>query len=78
MALNTDYWSGPGAGFGFWWVFPLVWLLVVAGLIVFGIWAVRRLGDRRSEAALDILRRRLAAGEITQDDYERTRRALQG
>lgn len=71
-----EYWTGAGAGF--WWIFPVIWLIVLGALVGFGVWAVRRLGGRGSANALDILKRRLAAGEITQDDYERTRRALQG
>ncbi|MHB8614411.1 MAG: SHOCT domain-containing protein [Candidatus Dormibacteraceae bacterium] len=27
---------------------------------------------------MDVLRRRLASGEISQEDYEKTRKALQG
>ena len=36
------------------------------------------IGPRGSEQAMDMLRPRLASGEITQEEFETTRRALQG
>ena len=36
------------------------------------------IGPRGSDQAMDTLRRRLASGEITQEEIETTRRALQG
>jgi putative membrane protein len=35
-------------------------------------------GSKNSDQAIDLLRRRLASGEITQDEFEKTRKALQG
>lgn len=70
------YWTGAGAGF--WWIFPVIWLLVASALVGFAIWAVRRLGGRAQDNPLEILKRRLASGEISQDDYDRTRKVLQG
>jgi uncharacterized membrane protein len=43
--------------------------VVVAGLRAFG-------AARGGDGALDVLRRRLASGEITQEEFDRTRRAL--
>jgi putative membrane protein len=57
---------------GLWWVF---WLVLI-GLLVFAAWGPggrRRHGPR--ETAQDILRRRLASGEITPQQYEE-RKAL--
>lgn len=48
----------------------------VAALIVFAVRAFS--GPKGGDQALDVLRRRLASGEITQEDYEKTRRVLQG
>jgi putative membrane protein len=49
------------------------------GLIVLAVFAIRAFtGTKSNDHALDILRRRLAGGEITQEDYEKTRKALQG
>jgi putative membrane protein len=69
------FWAGAGGGF--WWIFPLLWALLWGSLIILGVWAIRRLFSRGPESALDILKRRLASGEISEDDYDRTRRALQ-
>ena len=67
---------------------PWMWLLgsvlmviVIGGLIVLVVWAVRTVGGPRPDAsinALEVLKRRLAAGEITQDEYEKTRRLIEG
>lgn len=70
-----------GPGFGIWGALlgGLMMLLFWGGLIVLVVWAVRQFGDRRGsgEDPLAVLNRRLAAGEITQEQYEQTRRALQ-
>jgi uncharacterized membrane protein len=68
LALNDHY--GPGG----WW--PIFWLLVIVGLLVF--FATRRrhwhehAGTRSGHARLA---ERYAAGEIDDDEY-RTRRAV--
>lgn len=46
-------------------------LVIVLGLRAFA-------ARRHDEPAMDVLRRRLARGEITQEEFERTRRVLQG
>ncbi len=61
-----------GGMHGWWWLF---WLVVV-GVFVFYGWG--RLGEHRrrpSETPLEVLKRRLAAGEITPEQYEE-RKAL--
>jgi uncharacterized membrane protein len=60
------------------WMLPvmfLVWGLVIAAIAV----VVRALAPARQhgDEAMQILRRRLATGEITQDEYERSRKVLQ-
>ncbi len=75
-------------GFDGYGVSPCMWILgsvmmviVIGGLIVLVVWAVRAVGGPRpgsSISALEVLKRRLAAGEITQDEYEKTRRLLEG
>jgi putative membrane protein len=71
-------WSG-----GFGWPWPgLIWfafvLLFWGGLLALLIWAVRSSAAprRAPESAMDVLRRRLAAGEITEEEYERIRQLL--
>jgi putative membrane protein len=51
-------------------------ILFWGGVIALAAWLIRSLG-RSSNDAMAILRKRLAAGEITQDEYEKTKRALQ-
>jgi putative membrane protein len=68
-------------GSGGWsWLWMTVMMLILWGaLIAVAVWAIRSgLGSRRENDALDVLRRRLAAGEISQDDFEKTKRILQG
>jgi uncharacterized membrane protein len=68
-------WMGAFGGFGM--VFgALVWLAMIV-LLVWGIGSLyaRSTTDTQSEA-LEILRRRYAAGEITSAEFETARRAL--
>ncbi len=48
----------------------------IAALIVYAIRAFT--GARGGDQAMDVLRRRLASGEITQEEFEKTRRVLHG
>src|SRR5438034_11483357 len=73
--------DGYGMSPWMWGVMSLVMVVVLAGVSVLIVWAVRTIGGPRpisSDSPLDVLKRRLAAGEITQDAYERTRRLVQG
>jgi putative membrane protein len=72
-----------GGGMGAWAV--LVWLLVVALIVlaVVGIVVLVRSSERRPEATTrqrespqDVLRRRYAAGEIDEEEFERRLAAL--
>ena len=75
------WWHGVGAGAagGWWIVFPILWLLLLGGLIFVLVWAVRSLpAGHRHEEPIDVLRRRLAAGEISQDEYQATLKVLKG
>ena len=75
-------------GFDGYGVSPWMWILgsvmmviVIGGLILLVVWAVSTVGGSRpgsSNSALEVLKRRLAAGEITHDEYEKTRRLLEG
>jgi putative membrane protein len=70
------WWSGSV------WPWPLLWLLFVVlfwgGLIALLVWAVRSstAPRRRPDTAMEVLRRRLAAGEITSEEYEHIRQLL--
>ena len=62
------------------------WFWMVAATVVFWgavialfVWVVRSLIPRRQgDPAMETLRRRLAAGEITEPEFERARQLLQG
>jgi uncharacterized membrane protein len=64
----------------------LSWLAVVAGIVLLVIWGVRALSGGTQmrtapipvETPLDTLARRLARGEITAEEYERSRDLLRG
>ena len=58
----------------------LLMVLFWGGLVLLVAWAIRAFSGPASgrDDALDVLRRRLAAGEISPEDYEKTKRALQG
>lgn len=72
-----------GDGWGWWMLLNWIWFI---GFILLIFWAVRVLmgpgrGDappppQREPDALDILNRRYANGEITEEQYERMRRRI--
>lgn len=72
-------WSGTVSP---WWVaFSFIFsLLVLAGIGLLVIWAVRQVGASaggRSTRALEVLQERYARGEITREQYEQMRRDLE-
>jgi putative membrane protein len=73
--------DGYGASPWMWILGSLIVVVFGGGLILLVVWAIRAIGGPRSgssDNALEVLKRRLAAGEITQDEYDKTRRVLQG
>ena len=63
-----------------WFLGPLVMLAFWVGVAVLAMWAIRSVGrgSRTVDGSFETLRRRLAAGEITEAEYEQTRRVLEG
>jgi putative membrane protein len=61
------------------WMVPMM-LLFWGGVIALVIFGVRAFSGPRStgDPAIETLRRRLAAGEIGQEEFDKTRRILQG
>jgi uncharacterized membrane protein len=60
---------------------PLMMVAFWGGIILLAVWAFRRFTGGPAVAKdypQEILRGRLAAGEITPEQYEQTRKALQG
>jgi putative membrane protein len=82
VPLAEDGWDMHGWGDGWWVVMGLGMLLFWALVIVGIVWVVRELGGSRQERdrndPLDILKRRLAQGEISVEEYERSRQTLEG
>lgn len=76
-------WGWPNWGWGLMggWGMLLVWLLLI-GVVVLAVVALTRAAQGRpshqseAEAALAILRRRLAAGEITPQEFDELRHKL--
>jgi putative membrane protein len=59
----------------------LMMVLFWGGLILLVVWVIRAKGGpsaNSSDRPQEVLKRRLAAGEITTDEYEKTRRVLEG
>ena len=83
-------WGGGlygGRGFGMmggYWPFGMLfmgifWIAVIA-LIVWAIWRLaggRRMAHTTTESHLDILKRRLASGEITADEFAKIKKTLE-
>jgi putative membrane protein len=67
------------SGLNWWWMAPMM-LLFWGAAITLVVLAVRsRTGTRRGpDNAVATLRTRLASGDITQDEFEKSKRLLQG
>ncbi|MDP2720268.1 MAG: SHOCT domain-containing protein [Dehalococcoidia bacterium] len=68
---------GPGmmGGYGAMFFMPILWIVIIAGIIWAVVAAVRRPGEsditsRSVESALEVLKRRYARGEIDKAEYE--------
>lgn len=83
LVVLADSWDMHDWGGG-WWVAMMLAMLLFWGLVIVGIvWLARAggLGDRSSGAgkgAMEILDERLAAGDISIEEYERRREILAG
>ena len=63
-------------GLSWFWMLPMM-LFVTVGAIALLLLVVRGFtGSQSRDPAIETLRRRLAAGEISQDEFEKTRRSL--
>ncbi|MBA4613118.1 SHOCT domain-containing protein [Stappia taiwanensis] len=71
---------GDGPGIGGWrmGLMMLFWILLIGVAILGGIWLARRgIGERTRSDAQEILRERLARGEIDVAEYEERRKTLE-
>ncbi|OGN91711.1 MAG: hypothetical protein A2Z70_01745 [Chloroflexi bacterium RBG_13_48_17] len=85
--MMWNWYNGGWNGFGGFWIMPVI-MIIVLGLIIWGIFALsRRAGwaggagccgssPASSESALDILKRRYANGEINKQEYEEKKKDL--
>ncbi len=65
-------------GVGWLWMAAMM-VLFWGGLLAIVVWLIRGTArPHRSDEALETLRRRLASGEITPEQFEQTKRTLQG
>jgi uncharacterized membrane protein len=66
-------------GFNWFWMVPMM-VLFWGGIVALVIFGMRARGGPRSagDPAIATLRQRLAAGEISQEDYDKTKRILEG
>lgn len=71
------WWYGMGGGWNWLWMGGTM-VLFWGGVILLGIWAIRSfsVSHRAGDPALDILRKRLAAGEISPEDFEKSKKVL--
>ena len=70
MFFDGGYMGGMHGG---WWIF---WLLAIGAVLFYGWGRPRRRGDLTGETPHDTLRRRLASGEITPQQYEERKTLL--
>jgi putative membrane protein len=78
--IEMMWYYGSGIAGWMWVLGTLMMLLFWGGLAVLVVWTVSTFTHRQGagESAEEILKRRLAAGQISPDEYEKTRRTLQG
>lgn len=70
------YW---GYGHGWPWIGALMMVAFWIGFLFLAVWLFRTYArPHPADSAMDTLRRRLASGEITADEFERTRKVLEG
>lgn len=70
-----------GGGMGLWMLFGTVsWILVIMGGILLVVWAVQKSSGgevrKSEEAALEILKKRYARGEISKEEFEEKKRDI--
>ncbi len=65
---------------GGWLWMSAMMLLVWGGVIALGVWAIRAFAGARSttDRAMESLRQRLAAGDISPEEFDKTRKLLRG
>ena len=76
--MDPTYWWGHG--FGFMWIFPIIFLVVLLffmrGMFGFGSLRNNENNSPRSESAHEILDKRFAKGEINKEEYGEMKQSL--
>jgi putative membrane protein len=64
---------GSGMGFGFGWIFMILfWGLVICGIVYIAQAVMKKPGKfEQGETPLDLLKKRYAKGEISKEEFER-------
>jgi len=73
--------SGMMGGMGGWmFLGPIFWLLLIAGVVLLVLWIARKIGltgqNVPVETALDILKKRYALGEVSQEEFEEKKKDI--
>ena len=74
MGYDGSGWLGGMGGFGM--GIGLLFMVVLVALLVWGAGALFNVRPAAGETPLEILRRRYAAGEISQGEFEQARKTL--
>lgn len=63
---------------GSWLLMATMMVLFWGGIIVLAIWAIRAFSGSKptGDVAMETLRRRLASGELSQEEFEKTKKVL--
>ncbi len=72
-------WGGMmgGWGYGGYWILGLIfWILVIIGLVLLIKYLWEGGGTKRTDSALEILKRRYASGEISKEEFEEKKKDL--
>ena len=75
-SMHPMGWMGGFWGIGMMFMMLLFWVLIIAGLVLGVRWLLRQDRERRSDSALEILRRRYARGEINKEEFEAKKKDL--
>ena len=70
------HYYGMGYGMAWGWIFQIA-ILVLFFLVIWWIIKGNKFGFSSSESALDILKKRLANGEISQKEYEKLKKEIE-
>jgi len=76
MELSLEQITNLVAGMEWIWIIIIIGILVIVGIIVFVISIAKRMSNPKKRQ-LDILRERLAKGEITQEEYDKLKKEFE-